>query len=208
MLGVAKRKLMRESRKKNTVLNKKLVHELNKGHDFDWEKVADYIYKGANLEETPKYGCSALMRAAKEGKLDIVQELINHHADVNFQNDNGKSALMWAAEHGHLQIVKLLINYGANVNAKNNYNWNVLDFANNSNHRTVAQTLKKSGAIENDEVCLIISVPGLRLHFVLRLHFGRLSVAQDDRVGAIHTAVPAEAFSEGCKRAARIEVSV
>jgi ankyrin repeat protein len=54
----------------------------------------------------------ALVRYAKNGNIDKVQELLNKGADTITLND----ALWWAAGEGYIDIMKLLIEKGANVN--------------------------------------------------------------------------------------------
>lgn len=49
------------------------------------------------------------MLAVSHGRMDMVQALLAHAADVNIQDDEGSTALMCASEHGHVEIVKLLL---------------------------------------------------------------------------------------------------
>lgn len=49
------------------------------------------------------------MLAVSHGRMDMVQALLAHGADVNVQDDEGSTALMCASEHGHVEIVKLLL---------------------------------------------------------------------------------------------------
>lgn len=68
---------------------------------------------GYSSENTPS---SALVAAASEGHLSIVQELIAARADVNAVS-NRRYALESAAGNGFGHVVSLLIEYGAQVNA-------------------------------------------------------------------------------------------
>lgn len=56
--------------------------------------------------------------AAKSGRLEIVQMMLEYGADVNLPSRKSDvwTALMSAAEGGNLEIVKLLVEIGANVN--------------------------------------------------------------------------------------------
>lgn len=54
-------------------------------------------------------GQTGLMLAVSHGRMDMVQTLLGHGADVNIQDDEGSTALMCASEHGHVEIVKLLL---------------------------------------------------------------------------------------------------
>ena len=60
------------------------------------------------------------MLATMNGFKNIVEELINSHADVNIQNIEGKTALMLATMNGFKNIVEELINSPhADVNIQN-----------------------------------------------------------------------------------------
>ena len=62
-----------------------------------------------------KFGRSALVEAAGQGSVAIVDLLIRNGADVNQLTGMGNSALTHAAALGHLDVVNLLIANGANV---------------------------------------------------------------------------------------------
>ncbi|KAE9067069.1 hypothetical protein PF010_g27611, partial [Phytophthora fragariae] len=53
--------------------------------------------------------------AAKNGRIEVVRELIENGADVNAQDDKGTTALMAAAEYDQLEMVKFLIEHGASL---------------------------------------------------------------------------------------------
>ena len=91
---------------------------------FGWhEMVTSLLQKESARTWTPALGFgqkkthgSALVAAASEGHLSIVQDLILARADVNAASDR-RYALESAAENGFLTIVSLLIQHGAQVNA-------------------------------------------------------------------------------------------
>jgi ankyrin repeat protein len=56
-----------------------------------------------------------LLKAAEEGKTDVVRSLIAKGADVNAKDKEGKTALAYAKENSHTEIVQLLKQAGANV---------------------------------------------------------------------------------------------
>ena len=64
-----------------------------------------------------EYRDRALIAAAKNGHVDVMEELINAGADVNYQNNFGQIALVEAAKNGHVGAVKKLLQAKANVNA-------------------------------------------------------------------------------------------
>ncbi|XP_055364209.1 ankyrin repeat and SAM domain-containing protein 6-like isoform X2 [Betta splendens] len=83
------------------------------------------------LEEDPaqvnslnQEGASPLMMAAVSGQLEVVQLMVEKHADIDKQDAvHGWTALMQATYHGNKDIVKYLLSQGADVNlrAKNGY---------------------------------------------------------------------------------------
>jgi ankyrin repeat protein len=63
---------------------------------------------------------TALMFAARQGQIAIVQLLLEHNAGVDLQTNNGRTALMFAARQGHIPIVQLLLEHNADINLKCN----------------------------------------------------------------------------------------
>lgn len=83
------------------------------------------LESGADVHPKRDNELSPLLKAAEAGHLNIVLELLNHHADPNWQvvktGIAGQTALFRAAEAGHLAIVTTLLARGAdpNLRAKN-----------------------------------------------------------------------------------------
>jgi tetratricopeptide (TPR) repeat protein len=61
-----------------------------------------------------------LLKSAREDKTGFITAALDHGADVNARDENGRTALMIAAINGHLDVVRLLIGRGADINAKDN----------------------------------------------------------------------------------------
>ncbi len=64
-----------------------------------------------------RHGCTPLMRAAENGRVEEVRTLLAAAVDVNARLGAGQTALMLAANEGHLEIVKALLAGGADPNA-------------------------------------------------------------------------------------------
>ncbi len=61
-------------------------------------------------------GNTALHYACCGGYEDVVSVLLEHHADLEHQNENGHTPLMEAASGGRKGVAKLLLDRGAGIN--------------------------------------------------------------------------------------------
>jgi len=110
------------------------------------------------------------LRAAREGLLDEVQELIQQGTNVNTVNRRGQSALFFACESGHYHVTKYLLENGALVN----YKAKPLIAAARREHGNCVDLLLEHGAdvsvtnmmgetamdvaLDNMDVCIILSL--------------------------------------------------
>ncbi|HUA20534.1 MAG TPA: ankyrin repeat domain-containing protein [Bryobacteraceae bacterium] len=65
-------------------------------------------------------GDTVLMIAARTGKVDAIQVLLDHGAQVDKTNREGQTALMWAVAEKNAAATQLLIEHKADVNARTN----------------------------------------------------------------------------------------
>jgi ankyrin repeat protein len=79
--------------------------------------------------EVNKKGWAPLHYAAANGHDDVVKLLLDHSAYVDAGSPNGTTPLMMAARGGHVSTVKLLLDNGADLTVKNQIGMNALDFA-------------------------------------------------------------------------------
>ena len=74
----------------------------------------------AGIDDKLPDGNRPLTRAADEGDIDAVRDLLAKGAKVNSRGRSGYGALALAAKRGDVDIVQLLLDSGARIDAKNN----------------------------------------------------------------------------------------
>ena len=85
---------------------------------------------GADPNTALPDGETALMTAARTGKVDAVKFLLAHGANVNAKETvRGQTALMWAAAEGNADVIRLLVASGADIQARSNGGFTALLFA-------------------------------------------------------------------------------
>lgn len=96
------------------------------------------------LDEAMPDGFSMLCRAAQDGNLKRVRDLLNNGARVD--NAPHKTPLMIASKHGYTKIVKLLLKHGARVD-RTSYDGNTpLVIASEEGHTEIVNLLLEGGA--------------------------------------------------------------
>jgi ankyrin repeat protein len=108
------------------------------------------LVDAGNSADTPiEYGehhTTPLLKAAGDGRRDIVKYLLSKGADANGHDTEGQHALYGAAGRGFDDVVEVLIQAGADVNAPNNQGNRALGAAVGGGHFDVAEILLKAGA--------------------------------------------------------------
>jgi ankyrin repeat protein len=88
-----------------------------------------------------------LFLAARDGKEEIVQLLLDHNADCNISGvKDGDTPLIIAANEGHSKVVEKLLAAGAKVNGPNVGGWTPLIYAAYYDHQQVVNLLLGRGA--------------------------------------------------------------
>ena len=72
---------------------------------------------GAQLEVANPHGDTALIKAAREGHLNVVDVLLEAGAQLDVANKFGHTPLMYAAVEGHLNVVEACLRAGAQLEA-------------------------------------------------------------------------------------------
>ncbi len=111
-------------------------------------KVAKFLTEeaGIDLNLQNKYGATALIISADEGRTEILEALLKAGANVDLQNKDGWTALMYTAEKGRTDMVQDLVGAEADVNLKNKYGVTALMIATEKGHTDIVQALIKAGA--------------------------------------------------------------
>jgi Ankyrin repeats (3 copies) len=101
-----------------------------------------------------------LRRAASEGNVARVKQLLESGTNVNAANRYGGTALAFACDRGQVEVVKLLLQHGADVNAKDTfYNATPLTWAAMKGNAEITRLLlDKTG--QGDEQVLMMGVGG------------------------------------------------
>lgn len=66
-------------------------------------------------------GRSGLMKAAENGRIEIVHYLLTKGAIVNTEDLRRRTPLHVSCENGHFDIARVLLDNGANINAQDCY---------------------------------------------------------------------------------------
>lgn len=98
------------------------------------------------LDHGTPIGNLALIVAAREGHLPIVERLIQAGADPNVQQAWGYTPLMMAAREGYLDVVRHLLENGANVKTRNKGGETALTLAAENDQVDVVSLLQRAGA--------------------------------------------------------------
>jgi ankyrin repeat protein len=78
------------------------------------------VEKRIPIDTVDYKGCTALLYAAHNDRLEAVEELLRLGADPNHRGEDGETVLMWAADHeGNAAVLRALIAAGADVHAEN-----------------------------------------------------------------------------------------
>jgi uncharacterized protein len=82
-----------------------------------------------------------LIRAAEEGRLDLVQDLLQAGVSPNAKSHGAVTVLMWAAARGHLEVVQALLQCGADPTARTRNGRTAVEIALQEGNAAVAALL-------------------------------------------------------------------
>lgn len=102
-------------------------------------------------------GMTPLMRAACNGALDIVQDLLTRGAEVNAKRNDGFTALALAAFFGHFKIVELLLEMGADVEATCRFGTSAEMWASTRGFVGITESLKNARLLKNTQASAVVT---------------------------------------------------
>jgi serine/threonine protein kinase len=135
-----------------------LIEEAAKGHLVRVRQLVLTEHVNPNIKDAQ--GQTALMKAAANGHIDVVKELLDPGkglkeiriaaiVEVNEIDDKSETALMKAAENGHEDVVEALLRHnGIAVNLRDDKGQTALAKAKAKKHPKVIEKLQKAGAKE------------------------------------------------------------
>ena len=85
----------------------------------DLSKVKAEVNSGTDVNSTDFIGQTALMYAAEQGRIEVVEYLVENGADVNAKSSaKGRgTALIYAASVNRVVVMEYLLKHGADINA-------------------------------------------------------------------------------------------
>lgn len=114
--------------------------------DGNVENFLLFVESGMNVETADSTGETALMKATKAGKGEIVKALLDGGADPKKVNAEGVPPLIQAIRSHQTEAARALIAGGANVDARDNAGFSSVMLAVLENQHDIAETMINAGA--------------------------------------------------------------
>ncbi|KAI7974507.1 hypothetical protein EIK77_008687 [Talaromyces pinophilus] len=99
------------------------------------------IYQRNDVSLNYELGMTALIWAARNGKRDMIELLLEYGADLDARSSSGQTAFLASSEAGHEGIVSFLIQRGVNLFAKDSFGESALHKAAANGHVEVMRLL-------------------------------------------------------------------
>jgi ankyrin repeat protein len=95
------------------------------------------------------YSQTPVYYAAREGKLNVLQILVESGAYINTEDKYGQTCIFYAIKEGHYEIVEYLVQKGADINKVDKKKLTPYTFALKHNKIRIADLLVSSGVVIN-----------------------------------------------------------
>ncbi|WP_455756289.1 ankyrin repeat domain-containing protein [Sulfurimonas sp.] len=116
---------------------------------LEWMEQNDY--NPQNINESGKYGNSALMKAVREARSDIASELIEAGADLELRNIDGNTALWNACFGQDYKCVEQLVKAGIKLDSMNDNDVTALMYSASAGKADMVKLLVEYGADKSIE---------------------------------------------------------
>ena len=114
----------------------------------DYETVSLLLDAGGSANDIME-GTSVILRAVSLGHQEVVEVLLNHHADVSVPDPSGSTCLHEAVIRENIAIVHKLLANSADIHAQDQDGWTALEYAIAENNHAGAELLIGRGAYVN-----------------------------------------------------------
>jgi ankyrin repeat protein len=101
------------------------------------------ISEGADLHVKDKIGWTPLHNACYNGRVVLVQALLEKDADLHAKDKFGQTSLHIACMNGHVEVAMALLEKGADLHAKNSGGQTSLHWAYLNGHHDIAAMLRE-----------------------------------------------------------------
>ena len=109
-----------------------------------WLHNNNYNYE--DLNQPGENGDTALMKATKEGSIEIVRDLIAEGAEIDLRNNDGNNALWFACFGNHVELINFLIDAGINIDNQNDNGATALMYVASAGKTELVKLLLQKGA--------------------------------------------------------------
>ena len=158
--GQSKEQALQELEKLNVKFTPEdFVQSADKG---DLKAVQLFLAAGIDGNSQDATGSTALMVAAKTGRIDVVNKLLQQKLNLDLQNKQGETALMLAAANNQADIVKLLLKKNADPNLQDQSGWSALMKAVYQGNTACVEALVGQSRQEVNRALLVAALAGHR----------------------------------------------
>lgn len=115
----------------------------SKANEDELVKCIEYLFEyKADINQTDKYGTTALMLAVREGHLKLISKLINAKCNIDRQDSEKWTALYHAILKNNVEAVKLLVDAGCKLNTQDSKNRTVYELAEYFGYKEIANIVR------------------------------------------------------------------
>ena len=109
------------------------------------------------LNSSNDTGETALHLAVYAGNMNIVEQLLDHGANIDGRNDYGETALFYAARKGMPALVRLLLQRGSDIDIIDRFGEKAIEHSSDPHTMLafVAQKIDQSGMLPSNELLLV-----------------------------------------------------